>query len=148
VRTESSKRRLLAGLGLAALAAPVASAGQDDPATVARGAALYAANCAACHGAALEGQPDWQTQKADGSYPAPPHDASGHTWHHGDRLLRDYIRRGGAAALGEIKGFTSGMPGFGETLSEAEIDDVLAFIRSHWPARERAYQRQATEAGG
>ena len=36
-------------------------------------------NCASCHGDNLQGQPNWQQANADGSYPAPPHDASGHT---------------------------------------------------------------------
>ena len=36
--------------------------------------------------------------------------------------------------------FKSGMPGFGETLTDAEIWDVLAYIRESWPPRERKAQ--------
>jgi mono/diheme cytochrome c family protein len=124
----------LALLGLAQAAAA------DDPAQVALGAEAYAAECASCHGADLAGQPDWQTRLPDGTYPAPPHDASGHTWHHPDALLLDYIRRGGAALIGG--GFKSNMPGFADRLTEDEIQAVLAFIKSTWPAEVRARQEQ------
>ncbi|MCW5719495.1 MAG: cytochrome c, partial [Bauldia sp.] len=51
------------------------------------GQTLYLANCASCHGVDLEGQPNWQTPLADGRFPAPPHDETGHTWHHSDAQL-------------------------------------------------------------
>ena len=69
--------------------------GLTSDASAETGAALYARHCAACHGANLEGQPEWRSPKADGSYPAPPHDAEGHTWHHDDAMLTDYVARGG-----------------------------------------------------
>jgi len=45
--------------------------------------------------------------------------------------------------------FTSGMPGFGEELTEDDIEAVLAYIRSTWPDRIRAAQaeRSQLEAG-
>lgn len=118
-----------------------------DPQSIANGQALYAENCAACHGANLEGQPEWQSPGPDGRLPAPPHDPSGHTWHHGDDLLFSYTKLGGKAALA-AKGidFDSGMPGFGETLSDSEIQDILNFIKSTWPERERELQATRTEA--
>ena len=69
--------------------------------------------------------------------PAPPHDASGHTWHHGNDQLFRYTLLGGEMALAEqgISNFKSGMPGFAEELSEQEIWNILAFIRSTWPER-------------
>jgi len=99
------------------------------------GRALYATQCAACHGADLQGQPDWQTAGSDGVLPAPPHDRTGHTWHHDNQLLFDYVSLGGAGALERrgVMGFNSGMMGFGDVLSEAEIWDILAYIRSTWP---------------
>jgi mono/diheme cytochrome c family protein len=55
---------------------PLAIESQDrDPAWRAQvklGAAVYARHCPSCHGASLEGQPDWKKHLADGSLPAPP----------------------------------------------------------------------------
>ncbi|MFD1912618.1 MULTISPECIES: c-type cytochrome [Paracoccaceae] len=56
------------------------------------GQQLYADNCASCHGASLEGQPDWRRRLDTGRMPAPPHDDSGHTWHHSDRMLFQITR--------------------------------------------------------
>lgn len=107
---------------------------------------LYLGNCASCHGVNLEGQPNWQSPNAEGVLPAPPHDATGHTWHHNDELLFEYTKLGGKAAL-EMKGvssFNSGMPAFGETLTDNEIWDVLAYIRSTWSEQEREAQISRT----
>lgn len=117
-----------------------AAAAADDPAQIELGEEVYAAECASCHGADLAGQPDWQTRLPDGTYPAPPHDASGHTWHHPDALLLDYIRRGGAALIGGS--FKSNMPGFADRLTEDQIQAVLDFIKSTWPAEVRATQER------
>ncbi|MDH3264573.1 MAG: cytochrome c [Paracoccaceae bacterium] len=112
------------------------------------GEAVYAEHCAACHGAALEGQPDWRAPKPDGTLPAPPHDETGHTWHHGDGLLFDYIKRGGQAVLADagIENFSSAMPGFGHVLSDADITVVLDYIKSTWPPRIVELQQTRTEA--
>lgn len=112
-----------------------------DADTIALGQELYAAHCAACHGADLEGQPDWKSRGPDGRMPAPPHDASGHTWHHSDQDLL-LITREGLAAI--VPGYETDMPAFGEVLTDAETEAVLAFIKSTWPERERAYQAEAT----
>ena len=55
-----------------------------EAADIAQGEDLYREYCAACHGADLEGQPDWRSAGPDGVLPAPPHDETGHTWHHPD----------------------------------------------------------------
>jgi len=111
--------------------------------SAADGKALYLENCAACHGANLEGQPDWKTLKPNGRLPAPPHDASGHTWHHSDaQLLR--ITRDGLAAI--APGYQTDMPAFGDVLTDAEITAILGYIKSTWPERERAYQQARTDA--
>lgn len=114
-----------------------------DPELVARGEAIYAASCAECHGANLEGEANWQQPNPDGSFRAPPHDANGHTWHHDDGLLLETIRLGGARLPAEVGG-TSAMPAFAETLSQAEIDAVLAYIKSTWPEDIRQIQWQVT----
>lgn len=111
--------------------------------SVVPGSALYQANCASCHGREGEGQPEWKSPGADGRYPAPPHDSSGHTWHHADEALIDIIRRGGQAAYGQ-PGFTSGMPAFGDRLSDEEIRAVLAYIKTFWGEEQRAFQEART----
>jgi len=113
--------------------------------TVDAGAALYAEHCAACHGARLEGAPDWQRRGPDGLFPAPPHDETGHTWHHGDGFLFAYTKRGGQAVLDDLGvTFESGMPGFDGILRDGEIEAILAFIRSTWPPEARTFQAART----
>jgi mono/diheme cytochrome c family protein len=112
----------------------------DEAAAIEQGRGLYAENCASCHGAELEGQPDWKTPLPSGRMPAPPHDASGHTWHHPDGVLFRITKEGPATVVGN--GYESDMPGFRGVLSDEEIRAVLAFIKSTWPERERAYQAE------
>ena len=97
-----------------------------------RGEAIYAENCASCHGADLEGQPDWRTPAANGRALAPPHDESGHTWHHPDAQLFQIVKFGTAAMVGN--GYESDMAGYEAVLTDAEILDVMAYIKSTWPS--------------
>jgi len=111
------------------------------------GRALYAQSCAVCHGANLEGQPDWQSIGPDGKLPAPPHNVDGHTWHHKDSVLFAYTKLGGQKFLADQgMEFESGMPSFGDQLSDTEINNILAFIKSTWPDREREAQAERTRA--
>lgn len=112
-----------------------------DQQTLLEGQALYSTNCASCHGANLEGQPDWRRRLDTGRMPAPPHDASGHTWHHSyDDLFA--ITKGGVGAV--VPGYESDMPAFAETLSDAEINAILDYIISTWPPRQRAFFDEVT----
>lgn len=130
--------------GLIALAATLASWAQAVAAEEGMdGAALYQQNCASCHGTELQGQPDWRSPGPDGRLPAPPYDATGHTWHHGDDILFRITRDGTAAVVGGA--YESDMPGFGDALTDAEIRAILDYIKSTWPERERAYQRERTQ---
>ncbi|MBS4010472.1 MULTISPECIES: c-type cytochrome [Roseobacteraceae] len=106
------------------------------------GERLYQENCASCHGANLEGQPDWRTRLPNGRLPAPPHDASGHTWHHTDRVLFDIVKRGPAAIVGA--GYESDMPGYEGVLTDDEITSIVDYIKSTWPDKERAFQSERT----
>lgn len=121
---------LLSGLGREML-----STDNSDDARVALGAQIYSDNCAVCHGVSLEGQPDWQTRRADGRLPAPPHDETGHTWHHADEVLFRIVKDGVAAI---VPGYDSDMPAYADVLTDEEIRAVLAFIKSQWPPRIRA----------
>ncbi len=111
-----------------------------DPGQLALGRALYGENCAACHGAELEGEPNWRQRKPDGLLPAPPHDETGHTWHHPDRQLFEITKRGTAALVGS--NYRTAMGPFGEVLSDDEIRAVLAYIKSHWPENIRTRQAE------
>lgn len=141
---------LIIGTGLVAGAVVLTASGvadwregfSPDPEVIAAGRAVYEAQCAACHGAELKGQPDWRTPLPSGRLPAPPHDASGHTWHHPDDVLFRIVKEGTAAIVGGE--YESDMPGFGGVLSDAEIEAVLAYIKSTWPERERAHQESVS----
>ena len=136
-------RRLLQIAVLALLLGAPAQAAEDEAATIALGAEVYRQHCASCHGAQLEGEPDWRQRKPDGRLPAPPHDESGHTWHHPDQVLFDITKHGVAAAAPE--GYVTDMAAFGEALSDAEIAAVIDYIKSTWPAKIRLRQQVLTE---
>ena len=122
---------------------------QGTAALAEEGRTLYLEHCASCHGKNLEGQANWQSTGDDGLLPAPPHDVSGHTWHHGDGLLVDYILLGGQGALA-ARGieFKSGMPAFAGILAEPDVTAILDYIKSTWPDRARNFQAARTEAEG
>ena len=65
----------------------VISLNHKDSAIVDLGKVICAEHCASCHGVKLEGQKDWMSRLPDGLMPAPPHDETGHTWHHSDKYL-------------------------------------------------------------
>lgn len=104
----------------------------DNPETVARGAEVYAANCASCHGANLEGQPDWRARGPDGRLPAPPHDPTGHTWHHDGDTLFHLTKYGVGRMIGDPD-YATNMPVYEGTLTDEEIVAVLSYIKSTWP---------------
>lgn len=137
-------RRIGKGVGLLLLVALLTGCGGDksssspaaDPAQLATGKQVYEAHCAACHGINGEGQPNWRVP-FNGVYPAPPHDSSGHTWHHPDQVLLEVIAKGGSMP-------NSAMPAYAEILTEEEQIAALEYIKTFWGAREREFQAQIT----
>ena len=115
-------------------------ASADDAELVSLGREVYAQQCASCHGAALEGQADWKLPLPTGGRPAPPHDETGHTWHHPDQLLFDLTKRGGQAF--SPTDYQNNMPAFAELLTDREILASLAFIKSTWPRQIQAQQER------
>jgi mono/diheme cytochrome c family protein len=111
----------------------------NDPALTARGKVVYAERCASCHGDNLEGQPNWRKRLPNGRLPAPPHDRTGHTWHHSDRQLFDMTKNGTA---GMVPGYETDMPAYKDILSDADIWAVLSFIESTWPQDIRERQQR------
>lgn len=141
---------VVAALGVGYLFWP-AGTGRADPSDasqVAMGERIYTEHCASCHGRNLEGEtPDWRTRKASGALPVPPHDATGHTWHHSDEQLFAITKYGVEPFAPE--GYVSDMPAFEDTLTDAEIWAVLAYIKSRWPERiRRAQAERNARAGG
>lgn len=148
----AAARLLLAAVAIAVVAAgawwfwepaaqeEVSWADPGDARLVALGQAVYAESCASCHGAELEGEPDWRVRRPDGRLPAPPHDETGHTWHHPDMQLFEITRYG--VEHFAPAGYQSDMPAFEGLLTDEEIWAVLAFIKSRWPERERAFQER------
>ena len=127
----------LVGLSIG-LAMPHANAIElkpDDKAVVAKGKSVYKSQCAACHGFSLRGQRNWRVRKPDGKLPAPPHDRSGHTWHHSSKVLFDYTKLGPKALIG--RDYQTDMPGYRDILSDTEIIAVLSYIKSTWPTNIR-----------
>lgn len=113
----------------------------DDAKLIAAGGRVYMTQCASCHGAQLEGQPEWRTRGANGLLPAPPHDADGHTWHHPDELLFRITKFGVASVIGDPNYKTS-MPVYEATLSDQDIIGVLSWIKAQWPAATRQQHDQ------
>lgn len=115
----------------------------DNTRQVALGKPIYERSCAACHGARLEGQPNWREKLPSGRMPAPPHDPSGHTWHHPDTMLFGMTKYGPVPGKYAPPGYQSDMPAFAGALSDEEIWAVLAFIKNSWPRKVLAAQAEA-----
>lgn len=150
-RRRSARRRLHWGLALtavliagAAIALWSAESREAPLSEVeARGRETYRANCASCHGERGEGEPDWRRPRPDGGYPAPPQDGSGHTWHHADALLFEIVKQGGGYAA--PPGYPATMRGWGDTLTDTQIVEVLAYIKTMWGPNEREVQERMSE---
>lgn len=87
------------------------------------GEPLYNTNCASCHGDTTTPPP------LEG---APPHTDEGHTWHHPDRLLVDWILDG--VPLARV------MPKWRGQLTEDEVRAILAYIKTFWSEEHREQQ--------
>jgi mono/diheme cytochrome c family protein len=91
---------------------------------LARGAEIYAANCVSCHGPAGRPEPDSPLVQSLGIVPANFSD----TLFNSREPASDWkivITHGGPAL-----GFSEKMPAFGEALTEADIDAVLAYVKT------------------
>lgn len=117
----------------------------DDAAVTARGSEVYAEACASCHGEALEGQPNWRETLPNGRMPAPPHDKTGHTWHHPDADLFAVTKFGTAAFVGAD--YQSDMPGYSKILGDDDIIAVLSFIKASWPQEIRERHDEINRRG-
>lgn len=118
-----------------------------DPAErklVRQGQPIYTTHCAVCHGESLQGQRNWRQRLPNGRLPAPPHDQTGHTWHHSDAMLVDIIKNGLVPGRTAPSGYESDMPAYRAILTDEEIVAVLAYIKSTWPADILQVQKDIT----
>ncbi len=115
-----------------------ARSGKDEPKTdtvvasrwytaadVSRGAAIFAQQCADCHGKGGQGSFTWRQRGADGKFPPPPLNGTAHAWHHPIRALGSQINFGAPGGSGS-------MPGFAQTLSDQDVIDVIAWFQDKW----------------
>jgi mono/diheme cytochrome c family protein len=89
---------------------------------VERGEIFYQANCLTCHG-------DREGRGATSG--APSHNEAGHTWHHPDAQLKEWILNGR---------LFGGMPAFKGKLTEQDADAVLTYIKTWWTEVQRESQ--------
>lgn len=106
--------------------AEVAPVRAFDAAVVERGRIVYQQNCARCHGDRAQGAPDWHKPDATGKWPPPPLNGTGHAWHHPRTALVRTIREGTLVLGGN-------MPAWGDKLSNADINAVIAWFQQQWP---------------
>ncbi|MCU7905433.1 MAG: cytochrome c [Candidatus Thiodiazotropha sp. (ex Epidulcina cf. delphinae)] len=92
---------------------------------IVRGNKFYLENCAECHRPDASGAANWKEPDEQGNYPPPPLNGTAHTWHHPLSVLRRTVRIGGVPLGGS-------MPGFADKLNEQQIDDIFAWVQSHW----------------
>jgi len=95
------------------------------------GKIVYNNNCASCHGINLEGQKDWMSRLPNGLMPAPPHNETGHTWHHSDKYLFMITKYGIEEIIGQK--YPNNMPAYKDILTDNEVIAVLSYIKSTWP---------------
>jgi len=114
---------------------------QVDFAKVNRGGKLYQANCAECHGSQGQGAPNWRERDADGMFPPPPLNGTGHAWHHPKRMLHYVIANGSPGGQGK-------MPAWGDKLSDEEIDAIIEWFMSKWPDQVYAAWQQMDRRSG
>lgn len=110
----------------------------ENPAAI--GQTLYMTHCASCHGTEGKGQfpDDPYGPDVTNLIGAPPHDATGHTWHHPDAVLVQ-ITQNGRSQPGVYP-----MPAFGEKLTEVEIMEILTYIKTWWTLEQIVAQSTAS----
>jgi mono/diheme cytochrome c family protein len=100
-----------------------------DPEAVERGLTLFESNCQQCHQAEGVGEYVPPGLRHPDFIPAIPLNENSHAWHHGDEQLVQTIRRGNKR-----------MPPFDKVLSDPQLRDVVAYMKSLWSPRILACQ--------
>lgn len=124
--------------------ANISYSSEDETKQIEQGKRVYKQFCSLCHGMKLQGQPNWRERKPDGKLPAPPHDETGHTWHHPDQMLFD-ITKYGLVPPNAPENYKTDMPAWESTLNDEDIWAVLAYIKSHWSEEIRQKQGEIND---
>ncbi|HED15182.1 MAG TPA: cytochrome c [Gammaproteobacteria bacterium] len=96
-----------------------------DAKAVAVGKKLYIKHCQVCHQKDGVGeQPISVYIRLPGFVTAIPLNESSHAWHHGDKQLVKIILSGSRR--------TKRMPAWKDTLSEEQVKNIVAYIKSLW----------------
>ncbi|MFQ5469756.1 MAG: c-type cytochrome [Gammaproteobacteria bacterium] len=99
---------------------------QFDQASIDMGFQIFQQHCRRCHGDEAQGDPKWRQPGADGKYPPPPLNGTGHAWHHPVQWLFHTIKHGSQNGQGN-------MPAWASMLSDEEIQAVIDWFQSLWP---------------
>ena len=99
----------------------------SDPKVIEQGGRVFRQHCAQCHGQQAEGDPDWRKPDAEGKYPPPPLNGTGHAWHHPKLWLKQMIQEGSRPQ--------GNMPAWRDKLTDDEIEAVIAWFQSQGPDR-------------
>ena len=108
--------------GMAALPQPAAPLGDDDSASFARGKALYALVCGACHQPHGNGQAGLAPPLRDSEWVLGSEQRLARIVLHG---VRDEISVKGA-------NYTLNMPALAEALTDEQLADALTYVRREW----------------
>ena len=108
--------------GMAALPPPAAPLGDDDAASFARGKALYALVCGACHQPHGNGQAGLAPPLRDSEWVLGSEQRLARIVLHG---VRDEISVKGA-------NYTLNMPALAEALTDEQLADALTYVRREW----------------
>lgn len=76
-----------------------------------------------------------------GNCQPPPHDETGHSWHHADDLLFGITKKGLVPPYAPPD-YKSDMPAWEGTLDDNDIRAVIAYIKSRWPEETRKIQAE------
>lgn len=99
---------------------------QYDEKELVKGKNIFAENCAECHGQNAEGATNWHKRNADGTFPPPPLNGTGHAWHHSSAVLFDMISNGSKPGEGK-------MPAWKDKLTREQIELTIQWFQSLWP---------------
>jgi mono/diheme cytochrome c family protein len=127
---------VVAGVWLVSASVPSWASSLSTALRERRGQEVYNANCASCHGGPTGGRID--------DYP-PPHNANGHTWHHPDCALVRVTRDGSSGTPEYTPPGAIPMQGFKDKLSPADIEAVIAYIKTMWTPAQRQAQASFTK---